>query len=263
MSEASDAALVGAITSPLLLRPGVSHAFFTREGGVSQGVYATLNGGVGSRDDPANVGENRRRMAAHLGVPGPILVPYQVHSSEALILDEPFAAAARPRCDGLVTMRHGLAIGVTGADCGMILFLDERAGVIGCAHAGWRGAFGGVLEATLAAMEKCGAARAATTAVLGPTIGAKSYEVSADFRAQFLAQDAGFAAFFGAAARPGHFMFDLPAFIGHRLERAGIGRFEDLALDTYADPQRFYSYRRTTHRQEEDYGRLVAAIALA
>jgi polyphenol oxidase len=262
MTRGFEAVAVGAITSPLLELPRVAHAFFTREGGVSQGVYASLNGGVGSNDDPANVFENRRRMAAHLKADPPILVPYQTHSAEARIIEEPFTPAARPNCDALVTKRAGLALGVTGADCGMILFCDESAGVIGAAHAGWKGALDGILEATLAAMETCGATRRTIVAALGPTIGPASYEVGAEFKARYVAQDAGYAAFFAKASRPGHSMFDLPAFIGFRLQRAGIGQFEDLALDTYADPQRFYSFRRKTHRNEPDYGRLVAAIAL-
>src|SRR5271163_3256107 len=210
MTQGVDTATIGAITSPLLDRPRVAHAFFTREGGVSQGVYASLNGGVGSNDDPAKVDENRRRMAAHLKVDLPILVPYQTHSAEARIIDEPFAPAARPSCDALVTKKAGLALGVTGADCGMILFCDQTAGVVGAAHAGWKGAFDGILEATLAAMETCGAKRGAIVAALGPTIGALSYEVGAGFKARFVAEDAGYAAFFAEASRPGHSMFDLP-----------------------------------------------------
>jgi polyphenol oxidase len=253
---------IGAITSRALTRTGLVHAFFTRDGGVSPGVYATLNGGIGSNDDPAHVHENRRRMADHLRVADPILIPFQIHSADALVIDRPFAIDERPRCDGLVTTTRGLALGVTGADCGMILFADEEAEVIGAAHAGWRGALGGILEATLAAMESRGATRETITAVLGPTIGWRSYEVGAEFKTRFMAEDAGFARFFDEAARPGHFMFDLPGFIGLRLTRAGVGHFEDLALDTYADPQRFFSYRRKTHQSEPDYGRLVSAIAL-
>ena len=263
MSQGANSRFVGAIESQLLRRPGLAHAFFSREGGVSQGVYATLNGGVGSSDDPASVIENRRRMAAHLNVAEEIfLIPYQTHSVDALVVEAPFAAGERPRCDALVTKTRGLGLGVTGADCGMILFFDEAAQVVAATHAGWKGALGGILELTLLAMERCGAARASTLAALGPTIGPRSYEVGVEFKARFIGEDAAFAVFFRPAERVGHFMFDLPGFIGFRLTRAGIGKFEDLALDTYADPKRFYSFRRSTHRKDRDYGRLVAAIAL-
>jgi polyphenol oxidase len=254
----------GAIESELLRSSKFRHAFFTREGGVSEGVYATLNGGVGSNDDPSAVTENRRRMAHHLNIaPENLLVPYQIHSAEAFVAEEIFAAEDRPRCDALVTRRRDIGLGVTGADCGMILFCDETAEVIGAAHAGWKGALGGILEATLLAMEKCGASCTSIMAVLGPTIGPQSYEVGAEFHARFIAADNAYGAFFSAAVRADHFMFDLPGFIGFRLQRAGIGKFENLGLDTYADPGRFYSFRRTTHRQEADYGRLISAIALA
>lgn len=247
-----------AITSPAL--EGIRHAFFTRQGGVSQGVYASLNGGTGSRDDPQAVAENRRRMAAHLGS-AELLVPYQIHSAHCLALIEPWTGE-RPQCDALATATPGLAIGVTGADCGMILFADKAARVIGAAHAGWQGAFGGVLESTLRAMELLGAARANVTAVLGPTIGPRSYETGPEFRARFLAEDQDHARFFTPSGRPEHHLFDLPAFIGHRLRAAGVNAFTDLALDTYADEARFFSYRRMTHRKEADYGRLISAIAL-
>ncbi len=252
------------IIAPALDLPGVRHAFFTREGGASEGVYASLNGGVGSRDDPAAVVENRRRMAAVLGVaPGRLCVPYQVHSAEALVIDDPFGPDDRPRLDGLATGAAGLALGVTGADCGVVLLADPDARVVGAVHAGWKGALGGVLEATVAAMERAGAARGRVTAVLGPTIAQASYEVGPEFPARFAAVDPAYARFFRPAARDNHALFDLPGFIGARLGAAGVGRFEDLALDTYADEARFFSYRRTTHRGEPDYGRLVAAIALA
>lgn len=251
-----------AISASALDGAGVSHGFFTRSGGVSSGLYASLNGGVGSSDAPSAVAENRRRMAAHLGVaPTHLLVPYQIHSPDALVVTEPFAE--RPRCDALATSVPGLGLGVTGADCGMILFADVEARVIGAAHAGWKGALTGVLEATLAAMERLGARRAATVAALGPTIRRESYEVGPEFCERFIAASKDYASYFSASAQSGHFMFDLPGFIGLRLRRAGVGRFEDLGLDTYADADRFYSYRRSVHRQEPDYGRLVAAIALA
>ncbi len=239
---------------------GLRHAFFTRQGGVSDGLYASLNGGVGSRDAAEAVAENRRRMAAHLGV-ATLLVPYQIHSATCLTVTEPWRGE-RPRCDAQATRLRGLALGATGADCGMVLFADREAEVIAAAHAGWGGAFGGILEATLDAMEGLGARRGAVTAVLGPTIGAASYETGPEFRARFVAADPANAVFFAPNEREGHALFDLPGFIGHRLRRAGVGRFEDLALDTYADEARFFSYRRATHRGEPDYGRLISAIAM-
>ncbi|MGQ0444304.1 MAG: peptidoglycan editing factor PgeF [Beijerinckiaceae bacterium] len=249
------------LRATVLDAPGLAHRFFTRHGGVSTGVYASLNGGVGSRDDPQAVAENRRRMAAHLGVdPAHFLVPYQVHSAKALIVTEAFAE--RPRCDALVTSARGLGLGVTGADCGMILFADRQAGVIGAAHAGWRGALAGVLEATLDAMETLGAHRASTAAALGPAIARKSYEVGAEFAEQFITASAVHASFFSASPRDKRFLFDLPGFIAMRLRLAGIGSFEDVTRDTYAEPELFYSYRRSVHESEPDYGRQIAAIAL-
>jgi polyphenol oxidase len=241
----------------------VRHAFFTRQGGVSKGVYTSLNGGVGSQDDPAAVAENRACMAGVLGVaPKNLLVPYQIHSAEALAVSSPWAEGARPRCDGLVTATPGLALGVTGADCGVLLFADRQAAVIGAAHAGWKGALTGMVEALIAAMEVLGASRANISAALGPTIGPQSYEVGPEFYELFRAADSSFTKFFAPSAQAGHFMFDLPGFVEMRAERAKIGAFENLRLDTYGDETRFFSYRRTTHRKEADYGRLVAAIAL-
>jgi YfiH family protein len=250
------------ITCDLLASAGVAHGFFTRQGGVSSGVYASLNGGRGSRDEPAAVTRNLALMAEAIGVaPQKLLVPYLTHSPDCLIVDAPFGDD-RPRCDALVTRTRGLALGVTGADCGILLFSDPGAGVIGAAHAGWKGAIGGVLESTLQRMEEAGASRPAIRVALGPTIAQSSYEVGAEFRDRFLAQAAGNTRFFGASAKSGRFMFDLPAYIGARLKAEGVGAFRDLALDTYADETRFYSYRRSVHRGEPDYGRLVAAIAL-
>ena len=251
------------IRSDRLAAAGLVHGFFTRQGGVSSGVYESLNGGVGSQDDPACVAENRARMAQALGLaPSHLLVPYQIHSADVLHVREPWSPDARPRCDGLVTDVPGLALGVTGADCGMILFADPKARVVGACHAGWKGAFTGVLESTLSAMEALGARREQITAVLGPTIGAASYEVGPEFAARFRDADAAYTRFFAPSSREAHAMFDLPGFIGMRLQKAGVGAFEDLGLDTYADPARFFSYRRTTHLREPDYGRLVSAIAL-
>lgn len=250
------------IQCELLADAGVAHGFFTRQGGVSTGVYASLNGGRGSRDEPAAVTQNLALMAQTLGVaPDRFLVPYLTHSPDCVLVEEPFGAD-RPRCDALVTRTRGLALGVTGADCGILLFSDPGAGVIGAAHAGWKGAFTGVLESTLQKMEEAGASRPAIRVVLGPTIAQSSYEVGPEFRDRFLAQSARNARFFDVSEKPEHFMFDLPAYIGAKLTAEGVGEFRNLALDTYADETQFYSYRRSVHRGEPDYGRLVAAIAL-
>ena len=250
------------ITHDLLRGDGIAHGFFTRQGGVSGGVYASLNGGRGSRDNPADVAQNLARMAEALGVqPDKFLLPYLVHSPDCLVVQAPFGAE-RPKCDALVTSTRGLALGVTGADCGVLLFADHQAGVIGAVHAGWKGAFTGVLESTLQRMEEAGASRPSIHVVLGPTIAQRSYEVGPEFRARFVEADPHNAWFFGASTRADHFMFDLPGYIGARLKANGVGRFENLGLDTYADEARFYSYRRSVHKGEDDYGRLVAAIAL-
>ena len=239
---------------------GIRHAFFTRQGGVSGGIYASLNGGLGSRDNQADIAENRSRMAAYLGVqPSHLLGVHQVHSPTAVIVDRLWIGP-RPEADALVTRTRGLALGVSSADCGPILFVDQTAGVIGAAHSGWKGSFLGVGAATLAAMESLGARRADTIAVLGPTIGRDAYEVGPEFVARFAEADQ---RFFRPSPRADHAWFDLPAFIADRLIAAGVGRFVDLGLCTYGDEQRFYSYRRTTHRNEPDYGRLIAAITLA
>jgi YfiH family protein len=242
--------------------PGLRHAFFTRQGGVSQGIYASLNGGIGSSDERERVLENRRRMAAQLGVaPDALVSVHQVHSPDAVVVDAPFAGD-RPRADGIATATPGLALAISTADCGPLLFADPAARVIGAAHAGWRGALTGVMEATLEAMEGLGARRNRVVAVLGPMISADAYEVGADFVSRFTDADPANGRFFRPNGRPSHAQFDLPAFIGVRLEAAGIGHFVNLGLCTYADEERFYSFRRTTHRGEPDYGRLISAIAL-
>ncbi|GGE40114.1 laccase domain protein [Agaricicola taiwanensis] len=247
------------LTSNALTLPGIRHAFFTREGGISQGIYASLNGGIGSDDAADAVAENRRRMAAHLGVPSTaFLSVYQVHSADALIVEAPFDGE-RPRADALVTKTPGLALAVSMADCGPVLFADPKARVVAAAHSGWKGAVGGILEATLQRMEELGASRTDIIAVLGPCIRQPSYEVGAEFAGRFAADDQ---LFFIPSDKPEHFLFDLSGYILSRLKAAGLRRIEDLALDTYADEQRFFSYRRTTHRGEPDYGRLMAGIVL-
>lgn len=244
--------------------PGIRHAFFTREGGVSQGIYGSLNGGVGSRDDPAHVAENRARMASALRVGADRLATaFQVHSPDVVVADKAWTAQTRPRADGVVTRMPGLAVGVTTADCGPVLFADGEARVIGAAHAGWRGALGGVIEATLAAMETLGAERGRVVAAMGPMIRQRNYEVGADFADNFRADDPANMRFFSDASREGYRLFDLAGYIAARLQKAGVGRVEDLGLCTYADPERFFSYRRSVHRGEADYGRHVNAIVLS
>ena len=243
---------------------GIRHAFFTRAGGVSAGLYESLNGGTGSRDDAGNVAQNRARMAAALGVePGRLLTAYQIHSPTVVVAETPWSHDDRPRADAIVTRLRALAIGVTTADCGPVLLADPQAGVIGAAHAGWRGALAGVIEATVAAMEELGAARRQIRAAIGPMIRHSNYEVGADLIARFAAEDRASSRFFAPASRDGHALFDLAGYVAARLERAGVGHIEDVGLCTYAEAERFFSYRRATHRAEADYGRHVNAIALA
>ncbi|MFO1147305.1 MAG: peptidoglycan editing factor PgeF [Alsobacter sp.] len=252
------------IQAPELDLPGVVHAFFTREGGVSTGIYASLNGGLGSADDRENVLQNRRRMAAALGVAETHLVNvHQVHSPDVVIADGPWPGDERPRADGMASRTPGVALAVASADCGPVLFADPQARVVGACHAGWRGAFEGVLERTVEAMESLGARRKRIAAVLGPTIGPHAYEVGPEFVTRFLERDQAYGRFFTDTSAGQHAFFDLPRFIGARLEETGVGAFADLGLCTYAHEERFFSYRRATHRGEPDYGRLISAIALA
>jgi polyphenol oxidase len=249
--------------SPLLSAvPGLRHAFFTREGGVSGGIYQSLNGGLGSQDDPAHVAENRRRMAEQIGVaPECFLSVYQTHSPDVVVAEGPWPGTSRPRADAIVTRTPGLAIGVTAADCGPILLVDPSARVIGAAHAGWKGALTGVVESTVTAMEKLGAERNAILVAIGPLIRQRSYEVGDEFVERFIENDAENTLFFLPSTRAGHSMFDLAGFIRRRLENAGVSMIDDTGLDTYSD-ERFFSYRRSVHRKEPDYGRHVHAIVL-
>ena len=242
--------------------PGLRHAFSTREGGVSGGIYQSLNGGLGSQDDPAHVAENRRRMAEQMGVtPEHLLSVWQIHSPDAVVITGPWQGASRPRADAIVTRTEGLAIGVTAADCGPILLVDPHARVIGAAHAGWKGALSGILESTVEAMEKLGAERSGMVAAIGPLIRQHSYEVGDEFVERFVQADAENTLFFIPSAREGHAMFDLAGFIRMRLENAGVLMIDDTGIDTYSD-ERFFSYRRSVHRGEPDYGRHVHAIVL-
>lgn len=243
--------------------PAIRHAFFTRIGGVSDGLYASLNGGLGSGDRPEAVAENRNRMCAALGLSADRLVSlYQVHSADVVTVEAPFPANERPKADAMVTRVPGIALGIATADCGPILFADPENRVIGAAHAGWKGALTGVIGTTVAAMERLGAERSSIVAVLGPTISQVNYEVGPDFVARFTAEAPGMEGFLGPGQKPGHAQFDLPGFILARLNEAGIGEAAALNRCTYAEPDRFYSFRRTTHRSEPDYGRLISAIAL-
>jgi purine-nucleoside/S-methyl-5'-thioadenosine phosphorylase / adenosine deaminase len=255
------------LASPLLSAvPGLRHAFFSREGGVSQGIYTSLNAGIGSHDDPAAVVENRRRMAEQIGVlPQHFLTLHQTHSPDVIIATNPsqqgWHDGARPKADAIVTRTEGLAIGASAADCGPILLVDAGARVIGAAHAGWKGALTGVLESTIAAMETLGAERGRIVAAIGPLIRQPSYEVGGEFVERFIEADAENGMFFLPSTRAGHSMFDLAGYIRRRLETAGILMIDDIGVDTYAD-ENFFSYRRSVHRKEPDYGRHVHAIVL-
>lgn len=244
--------------------PGIRHAFFTRRGGVSDGIYESLNGGIGSHDAPERVAENRARMASALGVPPQnFLTAFQIHSPDVVIVERPWTAEARPRADALVTQVPGIAVGVSTADCGPLLFADADARVVGAAHAGWRGAFTGVIEATIAAMERCGAVRDNIVVAAGPMIRQPNYEVGPEFIARFRDDSADNARFFAPSERSGHALFDLAGYIAARLTNAGIRRCDDVGRCTYADADTFFSYRRSGHRHEADYGRHVNAIALS
>lgn len=240
---------------------GTRHGFLGRQGGVSAGIYASLNCGLGSDDDRHAVHENRRRAVA-ASAPGAALVTlHQMHSPTVVTVTEAFADDARPRADGMVTATPGLALAILAADCAPVLLADVGAGVIGAAHAGWRPALYGVLPATVEAMVALGARREAIAAAIGPMIGRRSYEVDDGFRDRFLADDHAHDDFF-ASGRTGHWQFDLEGFIVRRLAVAGLTTIEALGLDTYVAPERWFSFRRTTHAGEPDYGRQISMIAL-
>lgn len=251
------------IEAPSLALPGIAHAFFTREGGVSTGIHRGLNTGIGSSDAREAVLENRSRAARYLGTTlEKLATPYQVHGTDAVRVEEVWGPGLGPKADAVVTIRPGVAIGVGAADCGPVLFADSDARVVGAAHAGWKGALAGVLESTIDAMEALGAERKNIVAVLGPTISAAAYEVGPEFVTRFADASADNRRFFAPSKHAGHSMFDLPAYIVSRLEAAGIGSAGSLGHCTYSDEARFFSYRRATHRGEADYGRLLSAIVL-
>jgi polyphenol oxidase len=243
---------------------GIRHAFFTREGGVSGGIYASLNCGAGSNDNPEYVQENKRRAAAQFDLPEDRLVTlYQVHSPEVVVVTDPAPIRAdRPQADAMVTRTPNVALGILTADCAPVLFADSENGVIGAAHAGWRGALGGVLERTIDAMENLGADRTRISAAVGPCIAQVSYQVGAEFRAPFLDADSAAAELFRPDGDTGKHLFDLRGFVLHKLEQAMLGNVDAVDVDTYASDLLFFSYRRTCHRSEDDYGRGLSAIAL-
>ncbi len=242
--------------------PGIRHAFFTRAGGVSGGIYASLNVGLGSDDDAGNVRQNRQRALAALGGADTLNTVYQVHGRDVAVAEAGWQPQSAPRADAIVTDRPGIALGILTADCAPILFADPQNRVIGAAHAGWRGAVGGVLAAAVDAMERLGADRASIRAAVGPAIAQSSYEVGPEFPAPFLAEDPENKRFFRASQRAGHHMFDLAGYVARRLDALALAEVTVLGCDTCADEERFFSYRRTTLRREPDYGRELSAIVI-
>jgi len=242
--------------------PGVRHAFFTRRGGVSGGVYDSLNVGRGSSDAASDVAENRRRAAAAFGRDlSALSTCYQIHSTVVVAAETPFGANS-PQADGVATRAPGLICGALSADCAPILIADGAAGVIAAVHAGWRGALGGVISSAIAAMVDLGADPVRMAAAVGPCIGPRSYEVGAEFRAQFETASGENGRFFAPGPAPDKFWFDLPAFVLTQLDHAGVAASEWIGRDTCAEPDEFFSNRRTVHRGEADYGRLLSAIML-
>jgi YfiH family protein len=241
---------------------GIRHGFFTREGGASGGIYASLNTGLGSDDDRATVLRNRATVSDSLGASA-LVTPYQYHSAVAVIVDEPWTHDDPPKADASVTNRPGVAVAINTADCTPVLFATKKGDIVGAAHAGWKGAVGGVLQSTVERMVELGAEREDIVAAIGPTISRASYEVGPEFHDRFISEDADNARFFDRSRRDGHFMFDLPGYVAAALKAMELGAVEDVGVCTYADERRFFSYRRTTHRSEPDYGRQLSAIMIA
>ena len=241
---------------------GIKHAFFGRKGGVSSGLYASLNCGPGSEDERSSVMENRARASAALSPSAALVTLYQVHSAESVTVSAPWEIAANPKADAMVTNKRGIALGILTADCAPILLADVDAHVIGAAHAGWGGAFAGVVEATVAAMQRLGARRERIAAAIGPCISQQSYEVGPEFKPRFIAVDPSNERFFVRSNRAGHWQFDLSGYVSHRLRQSGIEQIETTPACTYLDEADYFSYRRTTHRKEPDYGRQLSAIML-
>ena len=239
----------------------IPHGFLGRRGGVSTGVVAGLNVGAGSKDDRESIAENRKRATAAVLPRARLATVHQIHSAEARYVAEPWPQDERPRADAMVTDRPGLLLGILTADCAPVLLADSKAGIIGAAHAGWRGALAGVTDSAIALMEELGASRARIAAAIGPCIALPSYQVDDAFRDGFVEADPANERFFITAAADG-LHFDLPAYVRHRLIAAGIDEVETIHLDTFSNPDRFYSYRRATHQGEEDYGRQISVIGI-
>jgi polyphenol oxidase len=241
---------------------GVAHGFFGRQGGISKGLYASLNCGPGSNDVRASVIENRARATAALAPDAKLVTLHQIHSAQAVTVSTPWEIAANPKADAFATDKSGIVLGILTADCAPILLADKEAHVIGAAHAGWGGAFAGVAESVVTAMERLGAKRERIAAAIGPCISQRSYEVGPEFKPRFLAADSANEKFFEPSRRTGHWQFDLPAYAAHRLRQSGIETVETIPLCTYLHEPEFFSYRRATHRKEPDYGRQLSAIML-
>jgi polyphenol oxidase len=252
------------IKASSLAESGIAHGFFTRRGGVSTGIYASLNCGPGSGDAAEAIAENRRRATAMLAGSAQVrlVTLYQIHSPHAVTVTEPWPDGGGPKADAMATDRPGIVLGILTADCAPVLLADAEARVIGAAHAGWGGALSGVIEAVVGAMENLGARRDAIRAGIGPCISQSAYEVGPEFEQRFRAASSDAARFFAPSSRGDHWQFDLEAYVAQRLREAGIGKVEPLSVCTYANEAEFFSYRRTTHRKEPDYGRQLSAIML-
>jgi YfiH family protein len=250
------------LKSTELSAPPILHGFFGRQGGVSEGIYASLNCGIGSRDSRDAVLENRRRAAKALGSSAKLVTLYQIHSEETVTVAEAWDITENPKADAMVTNRAGIALGILTADCAPILFADHEAGVVGAAHAGWAGALSGIIDSVVDAMLRLGAREESIRTCIGPCIGQAAYEVGPEFEARFRAADPANRQFFAPSTRPDHWQFDLPAYVAHRLRQAGVQSPEIIHASTYEREGEFYSYRRATHRREPDYGRQLSAIML-
>lgn len=239
----------------------IVHGFFGRRGGVSTGIFESLNCGLGSSDDTADVTENRHRVASALGAHS-LLTLHQIHSAKVVEVDAPWIPENTPRADGMVTRTPGIALGILAADCLPVLFIDSDAKIIGACHAGWQGALGGVLEATISAMEKLGARLTNIHAITGPSISQTNYEVGPEYAARFTDTNTEYAQFFTPSTKANHFMFDLPGFAASQLSTRGVKSIRRVEACVYAQANDYFSYRRTTHRKEADYGRNISAILL-